>query len=107
MTPYGFALVLTHTATHDLPVLEVLLRSDISYIGVLGSARRAAVLAEKLREMGFTAGDITRLHIPVGLDIGAESAEQMAVAVVAELLMVQSGRSGQSMRLLKGLVSSS
>jgi xanthine dehydrogenase accessory factor len=107
LTPYGFALVLTHTATHDLPVLEVLLRSDIRYIGVLGSARRAAVLAKKLREMGFTAGDITRLHIPVGLDIGAESAEQMAVAVVAELLMVRSGRSGQSLRLVRGQVSSS
>jgi xanthine dehydrogenase accessory factor len=107
LTPYGFALVLTHTATHDLPVLEVLLRSDIRYIGVLGSARRAAALAKRLQDMGFTAGDITRLHMPVGLDIGAESAEQMAVAVVAELLMVRSGRSGQSMRLVKGHVSSS
>jgi xanthine dehydrogenase accessory factor len=107
LTPYGFALVLTHTATHDLPVLEVLLRSDIRYIGVLGSARRAEALAKRLREMGFTAGDINRLHIPVGLDIGAEGAEQMALAVVAELLMVRTGRSGQSMRLVKGHVSSS
>jgi len=107
LTPYGFALVLTHTATHDLPVLEVLLRSDIRYIGVLGSARRAATLAKRLQEMGFAAGDITRLHMPVGLDIGAESAEQMAVAVVAELLMVRSGRSGQSLRLVKGGVPSS
>jgi xanthine dehydrogenase accessory factor len=101
-TQFSFALVLTHTAKHDLPILEVLLRSDIRYIGVLGSSRRAAVLAKRLQEMGFTEGDISRLHIPVGLDIGAESAEQMAVAVVAELLMVRSGRSGQSMRLVKG-----
>jgi xanthine dehydrogenase accessory factor len=106
LTPFSFALVLTHTAKHDLPVLEVLLRSAIRYIGVLGSSRRAAVLANKLRDMGFTEGEITRLHIPVGLDIGAESAEQMAVAVVGELLMVRSGRSGQSMRLVKGWVSS-
>jgi len=60
----------------------------------------------RLRETGFTAGDITRLYIPVGLDIGVESAEQMAVAVVAELLMVRSGRSGQSMKLVKGHVPS-
>jgi xanthine dehydrogenase accessory factor len=106
-TQLNFALVLTHTATHDLPVLEVLLRSDIRYIGVLGSARRAAALARRLREMGFTEGDISRLHIPVGLDIGAESAEQMAVAVMAELLMVRSERSGQSMRLVKGHMPSS
>jgi xanthine dehydrogenase accessory factor len=102
-TQLSFALVLTHTATHDLPVLEVLLRSDIRYIGVLGSARRAAALASRLREIGFTEGDISRLHVPVGLDIGAESAEQMAVAVVAELLMVRNERTGQSMKLVKGV----
>jgi xanthine dehydrogenase accessory factor len=103
-TQSSFGLVLAHTAAHDLPVLESLLRSGIRYIGVLGSARRAAALAGRLREMGFTEADIGRLHIPVGLDIGAASAEQMAVAVVAELLMVRSGRSGQSMRLVKGPV---
>jgi xanthine dehydrogenase accessory factor len=79
-----------------------LLRSDIRYIGVLGSSRRAVALATRLRELGFTAGEIARLHMPVGLDIGAESAEQMAVAVVAELLMVRSGSTGKSMRLVKG-----
>jgi xanthine dehydrogenase accessory factor len=103
-TQSSFGLVLAHTAARDLPVLEALLRSDIKYIGVLGSARRAAALAGRLREIGFTGADIGRLHIPVGLDIGAASAEQMAVAVVAELLMVRSGRSGQSLRLVKGRV---
>jgi xanthine dehydrogenase accessory factor len=106
-TPFSFALLLAHAAKHDLPVLEVLLQSDIRYIGVLGSSRRAATLATRLGEMGFTEGDIARLHIPVGLDIGADSAEQMAVAVVAELLMVRSERTGQSMRLVKGHESSS
>jgi xanthine dehydrogenase accessory factor len=101
-TQNSFALLLAHAAKHDLPVLEVLLRSDIRYIGVLGSARRAGVLATNLQEMGFTKAEITRLHIPVGLDIGAESIEQMAVAVVGELLMVRSGRTGKSMRLVKG-----
>jgi xanthine dehydrogenase accessory factor len=101
-TQNSFALLLTHAAKHDLPVLEVLLRSDVRYLGVLGSARRASVLATNLREMGFTRAEITRLHIPVGLDIGAESVEQMAVAVVGELLMMWSGRTGKSMRLVKG-----
>ena len=101
-TQNSFALLLAHAAKHDLPVLEVLLRSDVRYIGILGSARRAGVLATNLREMGFTQAEITRLHIPVGLDIGAESVEQMAVAVVGELLMTWSGRTGKSMRLVKG-----
>jgi xanthine dehydrogenase accessory factor len=103
-TQNSFALLLAHAAKHDLPVLAVLLRSDIRYIGVLGSARRAGVLATNLREMGFTKAEITRLHIPVGLDIGAESVEQMAVAVVGELLMIRSGRTGKSMRLVKSTV---
>jgi xanthine dehydrogenase accessory factor len=106
-TQFSFALLLAHATKHDLPVLEVLLRSDIRYIGVLGSSRRAAGLATRLREMGFTEREIARLHMPVGLDIGAESAEQMAVAVVGELLMVRSGRTGKSMRLVKGHAPSS
>lgn len=101
-TPFSYALLLAHAAKHDVPVLEVLLRSDIRYIGVLGSARRAAALTKRLHEVGFTERDIARLHIPVGLDIGAETAEQLAVAVVGELLMVRSGRTGKSMRLVKG-----
>ena len=101
-TPSSFSLLLAHSAAHDLPVLEGLLRSEIRYIGVLGSSSRAAALASRLREKGYTEQDIARLHIPVGLDIGAESAEQMAVAVVAELLMVRNERTGQSMKLVKG-----
>jgi xanthine dehydrogenase accessory factor len=104
---FSFALLLAHAAKHDLPVLEVLLRSDVRYIGVLGSSRRAAALANRLREMGFGEGEIARLHIPVGLDIGAETAEQMAVAIVGELLMVRTGRTGKSMKLVKGIVPSS
>ena len=102
-TPSSFSLLLAHSAAHDLPVLEGLLRSEIRYIGVLGSSSRAAALASRLREKGYTEQDIARLHIPVGLDIGAESAEQMAVAVVAELLMVRNERTGQSMKLVKGV----
>lgn len=102
-TQLSFALLLAHAAKHDLPVLEALLRSDVKYIGVLGSARRAAALAKRLKEVGFTNREIARLHIPVGLDIGAETAEQIAVAVVGELLMVRTGRTGRSMKLVKGI----
>ncbi len=104
---FSFALLLVHAAKHDLPVLEVLLRSDARYIGVLGSARRAGALAKRLIEMGFSEGEISRIHIPIGLDIGAETAEQMAVAVLAELLMVRTGKTGKSLKLVKGIAPSS
>jgi xanthine dehydrogenase accessory factor len=101
-TQSSFALLLSHAAKHDLPVLEALLQSDVQYIGVLGSSRRAAALTLKLREMGFTDGQTARLHIPVGLDIGAETGDQTAVAVVAELLMMRNGKTGKSMKVVRG-----
>jgi xanthine dehydrogenase accessory factor len=100
-TQSSFALLLSHAAKHDLPVLQALLQSDVQYIGVLGSSRRAAALALKLREMGLTDGHIGRIHIPVGLDIGAETGDQTAVAIVAELLMINRGKTGRSMMAVK------
>jgi xanthine dehydrogenase accessory factor len=88
----SFALLLGHAAKHDLPVLDALLRTDIRYIGVLGGTRRAAALAQRLREMGYSDKEIARVKIPVGLDIGAETAEQIAIAIIGELLMVRSGK---------------
>jgi xanthine dehydrogenase accessory factor len=88
----SFALLLGHAAKHDLPVLEALLRTDIRYIGVLGGSRRAAALAKRLGEMGHSDKEIARVKIPVGLDIGAETPEQIAIAIVAELLMVRMGK---------------
>jgi xanthine dehydrogenase accessory factor len=89
---FSFALLLGHAAKHDLPVLDVLLRTDVKYIGVLGGARRAAALLNRLGEMGYSHKDIARVKIPVGLDIGAETPEQIAVAIVGELLMVRTGK---------------
>ena len=88
----SFALLLGHAAKHDLPVLDALLRTGIRYIGVLGGTRRAAALAKRLSEMGYSDKDIARVKIPVGLDIGAETAEQIAISIVGELLMVRTGK---------------
>jgi xanthine dehydrogenase accessory factor len=100
-TQSSFALLLAHAAKHDLPVLQALLQSDVQYIGVLGSSRRAAALTLKLREMGLSNGRIGRIHIPVGLDIGAETGDQTAVSIVAELLMIHRGRTGRSMKSVR------
>ena len=89
---FSFTLLLGHAAKHDLPVLHALLRTDVRYIGVLGGTRRATALARRLGEMGYSDKDIARVKIPVGLDIGAETPEQIAIAIVGELLMVQTGK---------------
>jgi xanthine dehydrogenase accessory factor len=95
---FSFALLLSHAAKHDLPVLEVLLRTDVRYIGVLGGARRAAALVKRLGEMGHSDKEIARVKIPVGLDIGAETPEQIAIAIVGELLMVRTGKTLKTVR---------
>jgi len=95
---FSFALLLGHAAKHDLPVLEVLLRTGVRYIGVLGGARRAAALAKRLGEMGYSEKEIARVKIPVGLDIGAETPEQIAIAIVGELLMVRTGKTMKAVR---------
>jgi xanthine dehydrogenase accessory factor len=95
---FSFALLLGHAAKHDLPVLNALLRTDVRYIGVLGGARRAAALAKRLGEMGYSDKDIAKVKIPVGLDIGAETPEQIAIAIVGELLMVRTGKTMKAVR---------
>jgi xanthine dehydrogenase accessory factor len=95
---FDFALLLGHAAKHDLPVLEALLRTDVRYIGVLGGVRRAAALAKRLEEMRYSGKEIARVKIPVGLDIGAETAEQIAIAIVGELLTVRSGKALKAVR---------
>jgi xanthine dehydrogenase accessory factor len=95
---FSFALLLGHAAKHDLPVLEVLLRTGARYIGVLGGSRRAAALAKRLGEMGYSDKEIARVKIPVGLDIGAETPEQIAIAIVGELLMVRTGKTMKAVR---------
>jgi xanthine dehydrogenase accessory factor len=74
------------------------LRTGVRYIGVLGGTRRAAALAKRLGEMGYSDKDIARVKIPVGLDIGAETAEQIAIAIVGELLMVRMDKTLKAFR---------
>jgi xanthine dehydrogenase accessory factor len=87
------ALVLvSHDFKYDLPALEVALRSPIGYIGVLGSQRRANAIREFLSGIGASEADVSRVHIPIGLDIGARAPAEIALSIVAELIALRSGR---------------
>ena len=90
------ALVMTHHYLHDRSLLRFLLPSAVRFIGILGPRRRTESLLGDLREEGvsLTQEQLERLHGPAGLDIGAESPEQIALALVAEIQAVLAGRSG-------------
>lgn len=94
----SLVVLLAHDYKYDLPVLRAVLQTPAAYVGVLGSARRGAALLRFLEEEGVSAEQLARVRVPVGLDIGATSAEEIALSVLAEALAVQRGRSGGAMR---------
>jgi xanthine dehydrogenase accessory factor len=94
------AVILTHDFSHDLELLRTLLTSRASYIGLLGPSKRAEELFEKLKETGFipTPQQLSRFHAPIGLNIGAESPEELALAISSEILAFANERSGGYLR---------
>ncbi len=78
-------VTLSHDPKIDNPALEVGLRSSCFYIGALGSRRTQARRRERLQELGFDDAALSRIHGPVGLDIGASSPAEIALSIAAEL----------------------
>ncbi len=97
--PQTYAVVKTHSLAHDREWVRRLLAGDVPYIGVLGPRER---IDDLLRQLGAEGND--RVFGPVGLDLGADGPEQIALSVVAELLAVLSGRNPRHLREREGLI---
>ena len=96
--------VLTHDPKFDVPVLEVALRAPAAYIGAMGSRRTHEDRLERLREVGMSEAELARLRSPVGLDLGARTPEETAVAIAAELIQLRWGGSGQALTDTRGRI---
>jgi len=96
--------VLTHDPKFDVPVLEIALRQPAAYIGAMGSRRTHQDRLERLREAGLSAAELARLRSPVGLDLGARTPEETAVAIAAELIQLRWGGSGQPLTMTDGRI---
>ena len=83
-------VVLTHDEKIDDPALHISLQSKCFYLGALGSLKTQAARAERLRHAGFSKENIARLCGPIGLDIGAKSPAEIALAIMAEILQKRS-----------------
>jgi len=79
-------VVMTRGHRDDYAVLRCALTTGAGYIGVIGSKKKAALTVERLRGDGFSEADIGRVHTPIGLPIGAETPEEIAVSIAAELI---------------------
>ncbi len=87
----GYAIVLTHGHRYDTQVLTQLLPRETAYIGCIGSKKKVAAVNAVLLAAGFTDADIGRIHAPIGLSIGAQTPEEIAVSIAAELIAVRAG----------------
>lgn len=94
------AVVMTHHYVHDVPLLRALLPLQLPYLGLLGPRKRADKIISDLTTDGtqITQEQRARLHAPVGLDLGADAPEQVALAITAEIQAVLTRRNGQPLR---------
>ena len=97
--PRAFAVVKTRSFAHDREWVRQLLAAGVPYVGLLGPRARGAKI---LSEIGAVAGD--RVFTPIGLDLGADGPEQVALSIVAELLAVHSSRQPWSLREKEGAI---
>ena len=81
-------LALTHDPKIDDPALDLALKSEVFYIGALGSKKTQSSRRERMLERGFDEADLSRIHGPIGLAIGAVGAPEIAISIMAEMTRV-------------------
>jgi xanthine dehydrogenase accessory factor len=96
--------VLTHDPKFDVPLLEVALRLPAAYIGAMGSRRTHEDRLARLRDAGLTESELARLRSPIGLDLGARTPEETAIAIAAELIQLRWGGSGRPLTATTGRI---
>lgn len=86
MDETSYIVILTRGHLHDRSVLARALQTNAGYIGMIGSRRKRDKIFQSLLEDGYTEEDLQRVHSPIGLDIGAETPDELAVSIVGELI---------------------
>jgi xanthine dehydrogenase accessory factor len=87
----SYVLVVTRGHKHDQAATEAAINTRARYVGLVGSRRKIKLIVEALLEKGLPAELFEKLYAPIGLDIGSETPEEIAVSVVAELIAVEKG----------------
>lgn len=97
ITPWTYVVLTTRGVDVDIQGLPGLLETPAAYIGVIGSKRRWATTSKRLLETGVSDEKIARVRSPMGLDLNAETPEEIAVSIIAEIIMVRQGGDGTRM----------
>lgn len=100
ITSSTYIAAVTRGLPVDVDLIPVLLTTPAAYIGVIGSRRRWALTMKELREQrGLTDAQLARVHAPIGLELNAETPKEIAVSILAELIMIRRGGTGESMKM--------
>jgi xanthine dehydrogenase accessory factor len=97
ITPQTFIVLTTRGSNVDVEGLPALLDSPAAYIGVIGSRRRWAVTRKALQDAGVAEEKLDRVYSPMGLELNAETPEEIAVSMMAEIIMVRNDGTGEQM----------
>ena len=101
MHPTTALVLVAHDYKYDLPVLRHALAGEVGYIGMLGSRRRGDAILRMLREEGVSEESLARIRVPIGLDLGAKTAPEIALAILAEIVASRYGGTGRPLALAK------
>jgi xanthine dehydrogenase accessory factor len=94
LDPFTAVVTLAHVGHIDDEALKVALKSESFYVGALGSTRNHAKRTERLKEAGLTDADIGRIRAPIGVDIGAQTPPEIAISVMADIILALRGAKG-------------
>jgi xanthine dehydrogenase accessory factor len=100
ITPWTYLVLTTRGVPVDVKGLPALLETPAAYIGVIGSRRRWATAYGELLEAGIPEEKLARVHSPMGLELNAETPEEIAISILAEIVMLRRGGHGMEMRHL-------
>lgn len=89
---HAYVVIVTRGHNNDLDALRALAPRELRYLGLIGSRAKVARIYDALRDEGMPADRLTRVHAPIGLDIGAVTPQEIAVSILAELIAVKHGK---------------
>ncbi len=99
ITPDTYIVIVTRGHANDKDALRAVIASPAAYIGMIGSRRKVAMTFEHLRADGIDEILLARVHAPIGLNIGSQTPAEIAVSIIAEIIMLRRGANGQPMKL--------
>ena len=104
VTPFTACVLMSHNYEYDRDVLKKLINSESPYIGILGPRKRFDQMMNEFQKSGVKLSEetITKIHSPIGLDIGAETPDEIALAIISEIQSKFSKRSGGFLKYRQG-----